>query len=98
MAPTKVLNCSHGQALSFAYSRRVQLAEGRALRELTPSGSVKKSSFFKKHFVIYLAIILFYTVALPPQFTARSTLCGDGTTGAWPRSFILTLSVRISGM
>ena len=58
MAPTKVLNCSHGQALSFEYSQRVQLAEGRALREFTPSGSLKKSSFFKKNFVLYLTIIL----------------------------------------
>ena len=58
MAPTKVLNCSHSQVLSFEYSRRVQLAEGRALREFTPSGSLKKSSFFKKNFVLYLTIIL----------------------------------------
>ena len=48
MAPTKVLNCFHGQDLSFEYSQYVQLAEGRALREVTPSGSLKKSSFFKK--------------------------------------------------
>ena len=48
MAPTKVLNCSHGQALSFEHSQWEQLAEGRALREFTPSGSLKKSSFLKK--------------------------------------------------
>ena len=60
MAPTKVLNCSHGQALSFEHIRRVQLAEGRALRDFTPSGFLKKSSFFKKNFVLYLTIILLY--------------------------------------
>ena len=48
MAPTKVLNCSHGQDLSFEYSQQEQVAEGRALREFIPSGSLKKSSFFKK--------------------------------------------------
>ena len=46
MPPTKVSNCSHGQALSFEHSQHEQLAEGRALREFTPSGSLKKSSFF----------------------------------------------------
>ena len=60
MAPTKVLNCSHGQALSFEYSKWGQLAEGRELREFTPSGSLKKSSFFKKNFVLYLTIILLF--------------------------------------
>ena len=58
MAPTKVLNCSHGLVLSFEYSRRVQLAGGRTLREFTPFGSLKKSSFFKKNFVLYLTIPL----------------------------------------
>ena len=58
MAPTKVFNCSHGQALSFEYSQQVQLAEGRALREFTASGFLKKSSFFKKNFVLYLTIVL----------------------------------------
>ena len=58
MAPTKVLNCSHGQALSFEYSQQVKLTEGRALRNFTLSGSLKKSSFFKKNFVLYLTIIL----------------------------------------
>ena len=48
MAPTKVLNCSHGQALSLEYSQLEQLAEGRALRVFTPSESLKKSSFLKK--------------------------------------------------
>ena len=48
MASTKVLNCSHGQALSFEHRQQEQLAEGRALRKFTPSGSLKKSSFFKK--------------------------------------------------
>ena len=62
MAPTKVLNCSHGQALSFEYSRQEQLTEGRALREFTPSGSLKKSSFFKKKIVLYLTKILFYVL------------------------------------
>ena len=42
MAPTKVLNCSHGQALSFEHSQQEQLAEGRALRKFTPSGSLRK--------------------------------------------------------
>ena len=45
MAPTKVLNCPHGQALLFEYNQ-VQFAEGRVLREFTPSGSFKKSSVF----------------------------------------------------
>ena len=67
MAPTKVLNCSHGQALSFECSQKVQLAEGRALREFTPSGSLKKSSFFKKNFVLYLTIILFAAVSVAAQ-------------------------------
>ena len=58
MAPTKVLNCSHGQALSSEYSQYVQLAEGRALRKFTPSGSLKKSSFFKNKIVLYLTKIL----------------------------------------
>ena len=58
MAPIKVLNCSHDQALSFEYSQWVQLVEGRALREFTHSGPLKKSSFFKKNFVLYLAKIL----------------------------------------
>ena len=62
MAPTKVLNCSDGQTLSFEYSQEVQLAEGRALRKFTPSGSLKKSSFLKKNFILYLTIILFPTV------------------------------------
>ena len=48
MAPTKVLSCSYGQALSFEHSQYEQLAEGRALREFTPSESLKKSSFFCK--------------------------------------------------
>ena len=61
MAPTKVLYCSHGQALSFEYNQLVQLAKGRTLRQFTPSGSLKKSSFFKKNFVLYLTIILFLT-------------------------------------
>ena len=52
MAPTKVLNCFHGQALSFEYNQSEQLTEGRALREFT--GSLKKSSFFKTNFVLYL--------------------------------------------
>ena len=59
MAPSKVLNCSHGQALSFEHSQWEQLAEGRALREFTPPGSLKKSSFLKKNFVLYPIIILF---------------------------------------
>ena len=63
MAPTKVLNCSHGQALSFEYSQKVQLAEVPALREITSSGSLKKSSFFKKNFVLYLTIILLLSAA-----------------------------------
>ena len=58
MAPTKVLNCSHSQALSFEHSQYKQLAEGRALHEFTPSGSLKKSSFFKKNFVLYPTKIL----------------------------------------
>ena len=62
MAPTNALNCSHGQALSFECSRRVQLAEGRALHEFTPSGSLTKSSFFKKNFVLYLTIILLHVL------------------------------------
>ena len=62
MAPAKVLNCSHGQALCFEYSQYVKLAEGRALREFTPSGSLTKSSFFKKNFVLYLTIILLFVV------------------------------------
>ena len=64
MAPTKVLNCFHGQALSFEYSQYVQLAEVRALREITSSGSLKKSSFFKKNFVLYLTIILLIVLAI----------------------------------
>ena len=59
MAPTKVLNCSHGQALSFEHSQYEQLAKGRALRQFTPSGSLKKSSFLKKNFVLYPTKILF---------------------------------------
>ena len=47
MAPTKVLNCSHGQALSFEHRKYEQLAKERALRQFTPSGSLKKSSFLK---------------------------------------------------
>ena len=58
MAPTKVLNCSHGQALSFEHSQLEQLAEGRALHEFTPSGYLKKNSFFKKNFVLYPTKIL----------------------------------------
>ena len=58
MAPTKVLNCSHGQALSFEHSQYEQLAKGRALRQFTPSGSLKKSSFLKKNFVLYPTKIL----------------------------------------
>ena len=58
MAPSKVLSCSHGLALSFEHSQYEQLAERRALRELTNSGSLKKSSFFKKNFVLYPTIIL----------------------------------------
>ena len=57
MAPSKVLNCSHGQALSFEHSQYEQLAEGRARREFTNSGSLKKSSFFKKKIVLYPTII-----------------------------------------
>ena len=49
MAPTKVLNCSHGQGLFFEYNRRVQLAEGRALREFTTSGSLKKARSLSHH-------------------------------------------------
>ena len=60
MAPIKVLNRSHNQVLSFEYSQEVQLTEGRVLREFTPSGSFKKSSFFKKNSVLYLTIILFH--------------------------------------
>ena len=52
MALTKVLNCSHGQALSFEYSQKVQLAEGRALREFTSSGSVKARSLKQTSFFI----------------------------------------------
>ena len=59
MAPTKVLNCSHGQALSFEYSQWEQLGKGRALRQFKPSGSLKKRSFFKKNFVLYPTKILF---------------------------------------
>ena len=59
MAPSKVLNCSHGLALSFEHSQYEPLAGGRALREFTNSGSLKKSSFFKKNFVLYPTIILF---------------------------------------
>ena len=64
MAPSKVLNCSHGQALSFEHSQYEQLAEGRALREFTPSGSLKKSSFFKKNFDLYPTIILCPVIAM----------------------------------
>ena len=64
MAPTEVLNCSHGQAPSFEYIQKEQLAEGHALRGFTPSGSLKKSTFFKKNFVPYLTKILF-NVCLP---------------------------------
>ena len=60
MAPSKVLNCSHGLALSFEHSQYEQLAKRRALREFTNSGSLKKSSFFKKNFVLYPTIILLY--------------------------------------
>ena len=60
MVSSKVLNCSHGQALSFEHSQKKQLAEGRTLREFTPSGSLKKSSFFKKNSVLYPTIILLY--------------------------------------
>ena len=53
MAPTKVLNCSHDQSLSFEHSQCEQLAKGCALREFTPSGSLTKSSFIKKNFVLH---------------------------------------------
>ena len=83
MAPTKVLNCSHGQALSFEYIQYVQFAEGRALREFTPSGSLKKSSFFKKHFVLYLTIILF-SRPVPRQ---PAHLYTQAESGAYLRDF-----------
>ena len=77
MAPSKVLNCSHGLALSFEHSQYEQLAEGRALREFTNSGSLKKSSFFKKNFVLYPTIILFsvgsyYTYDVAHQYSVCS--------------------------
>ena len=34
------------------------------LREFTPSGSLKKRSFFKKNFVLYLAIIIIVVVII----------------------------------
>ena len=49
MAPTKVLNCSHGQALPLSIANKNNSQKGvRYIREFTPSGSLKKSSFFKK--------------------------------------------------
>ena len=68
VAPSKVLNCSHGQALSFEHSQYEQLAEGRALREFTNYGSLKKSSFFKKNFVLYPPIVLFIVITLGQQY------------------------------
>ena len=70
MAPSKVLNCSHGQALSFEHSQYEQLAEGRALREFTNYGSLKKSSFFKKNFVLYPPIVLLILDITVPKFYA----------------------------
>ena len=62
MTSIKVSNCFHGQALSFEYSRKVPLAEGCALREVTHFGSLKKSSFFKKQFALYLHQNIVYYV------------------------------------
>ena len=40
----------------------MHLARGRMLRDLTSSGSLKKSSFFKKKFVLFLTKILLNVV------------------------------------
>ena len=58
MASTKVSICSHGLAVSLKRTQYVLLVEGRVLRELTFSGSVKKGSFFKNKFVLYFTKIL----------------------------------------
>ena len=56
MAPTKVLNCSHGQALLFEYNQyRYNSQKGvRYVNLRLLDLQRNKSSFFKKNFVLYL--------------------------------------------
>ena len=68
MAPTKVLNCSHGQALSFEHIQWVQLAEGRALHEFTPSESLKRKAHSLKQIVLYPTKILLEVKCARPRF------------------------------
>ena len=62
MASTKVLDCSHGQALLFKHTQLVQLGEGRVLRELSSFESLKKNSFFQSWFVLYFTQVLLFAV------------------------------------
>ena len=62
MASTKVLDCSHGQALLFKHTQLVQLGEGRVLRELSSSQSLRKSPFFQNWFVLYFTKVLLFAV------------------------------------
>ena len=62
---------------SFRLSKfkKVQLTEGRALREYTSSGSFKKSSFFKKKFVLHLTKVLFDVAYELSDLVKRFSTC-----------------------
>ena len=87
MASTKILNCFYGQALSFKHTQHIILVEGRELRELKSSRSLKKT--------IFILLSVFFNTA-PPNTFATYLGVPDCFTQEVSTCFLLKLSIDIA--